>query len=324
MKGVGFMPKEKENRKELIEPQTLASCLDELSPEDIPENSVPKVRTDPLNVVRKAMLFVCLAVFVYCGGMMVDQLMSKVRANSAYEDLRELFYDDSGLAPDGALLRSPSAAPAKPITGNVYYDEDTQDVDEQFLIRNQLTTLKSINPDIYGWIKIDGTRVDYPVVQGKDNDYYLHYTFKKEYLYSGTLFVDYRNSKSLLRNYNTVIYGHNMTDGSMFNTLYNFKDRKFFENGLIEVTTDEGLFIYEVFSAHVVNEKDPYFVTLFEDEEEFISFAEIMQMQSIYSKNINFAANDRVLTLSTCTNVRNYERFAVHARLISPVIELEE
>ena len=75
------------------------------------------------------------------------------------------------------------------------------------------------------------TSVDYPVVQGKDNDYYLHYTFKKDYLYSGTLFVDYRNSKSLLRNYNTVIYGHNMTDGSMFNTLYNFKDRKFFENG---------------------------------------------------------------------------------------------
>ena len=313
----------KEKCKVMTE-QTLAACLDELSPDDITENPVAKAKPDMLNIVRKLMLVASLAVFVYCGIVMVDQFMSKVRANSAYDDIRDLFYDDSGVAPDGALLRSPSATPAKPITGNVYHDEQDRHVDDQFLIRNQLTTLKSINPDIYGWIKIDGTRVDYPVVQGKDNDYYLHYTFKKEYLYSGTLFVDYRNSKSLLRNYNTVIYGHNMTDGSMFNTLYNFKDRKFFENGLIEVTTDEGLFVYEVFSAHVVNEKDPYFVTLFEDEEEFINFAEVMQMQSIYSKNINFAANDRVLTLSTCTNVRNYERFAVHARLISPVIELEE
>lgn len=318
------MPKEKENRADIVKERSFATYLDELLPEDITENPVPKAKPDVFNIVRKLMLFVSLAVFVYCGAMMVDQLMSKVRANSAYEDIRDLFYDDSGLAPDGALLRSPAAVPAKPITGNVYHDEQSQDVDEQFLVRNQLATLKGINPDIYGWIKIDGTRVDYPVVQGKDNDYYLHYTFKKDYLYSGTLFVDYRNSKSLLRNYNTVIYGHNMTDGSMFNTLYNFKDRKFFENGLIEVTTDEGLFIYEVFSAHVVNEKDPYFVTLFEDADDFISFAEVMQMQSIYSKNINFAANDRVLTLSTCTNVRNYERFAVHARLISPVIELEE
>lgn len=318
------MSKENKNREDDVCVHTLASCLDELTPEDITENAVPKSKPDFFNIARKAMMLACFAVFVYCGGMMADQLMSKARANSAYDDIRELFYDDSGLAPDGALLRSPSASPTKPITGNVYHDDDMQDVDEQFLIRNQLTTLKSINPDIYGWIKIDGTRVDYPIVQGKDNDYYLHYTFKKEYLYSGTLFVDYRNSKSLLRNYNTVIYGHNMTDGSMFNTLYNFKDRKFFENGLIEITTDEGLFIYEVFSAHIVNEKDPYFTTLFEDEEEFIAFAEVMQMQSMYSKNINFAANDRIITLSTCTNVRNYERFAVHARLISPIIELEE
>lgn len=315
------MPKKNENRKDVIDEQTLVSSLDELTPEDIPQNAVPKARFDLFNAARKFMLLICLAVFVYCGGMMIDQLVSKVRANNAYDDIREIFYDNSGLSPDGALVRSVSSRPMKPITGNVYEDTQAEDVDEQFLIRNKLQTLKTINPDIYGWIKIDGTRVDYPVVQGRDNDYYLHYTFKKEYLYSGTLFVDYTNSKSLLRNYNTVIYGHNMTDGSMFNTLYNFKDKKFFENGLIEITTDEGLFIYEVFSAHVVNEKDPYFVTGFEDVEEFIAYAEVMQMQSIYSKNINFCENDRVLTLSTCTNIRNYERFAVHARLISPIIE---
>lgn len=294
------------------------ASLERLVPEDITDNAAPETKFDFAGLLRHGITLVCAAVFVYSGWLMIDQLASKARANVAYDDIRDIFYDDSGLSADGMLLTSAQSAPVPPITGNVYEDTDTGGVDDQFLIRNKLKTLKTINSDIYGWIKIDGTRIDYPIVQGADNEYYLHYNFKKEYMYSGTLFVDCVNSKQLLENRNTVIYGHNMTDGSMFHTLFNFRDKKFFENGLVEITTDDGLYIYEIFSAHVVNETDPYFATVFQTDEDFVAFAESMQSQSIYSKELAFAPEDRILTLSTCTNIRSYERFAVHARLIYP------
>lgn len=315
------MSVQKRNRSDVVDETAFAASLEELTPEDISENELPKANVDITWLIRKGLVMVCTVVFIYSGWLMAHQLTSKVRANNAYDDIRQMFYDDSGLTPDGALVAALQSPVVSPITGNVYEDGGSESVDEQFLIRSKLNTLKAINSDIYGWIKIDGTRVDYPVVQGEDNDYYLRYTFAKDYMYSGALFVDCNNSKSLLENYNTVIYGHNMTDGSMFHTLFNFRDKKFFENGLVEITTDDGLYIYEIFSAHVVNETDPYFITEFENEEAFINFANDMQAQSVYTKKFTFTPDDRILTLSTCTNIRDYERFAVHARLIYPKIK---
>jgi len=314
----------KRNRNAVIDENAFALSLEQLAPEDISSEQSESEKTDIANILRKSIMFICVAVFAYSAWLMADQLTSKVRANNAYEDIRDLFYDNSGIAPDGALVTSLQSPVVSPITGNVYDDGGSETVDEQFLIRSKLNTLKSINQDVYGWIKIDGTRVDYPVVQGVDNDYYLHYTFAKQYMYSGALFVDCANSKKLTDNYNTVIYGHNMTDGSMFHTLFNFRDKKFFENGLVEITTDDGLHIYEIFSAHVVHETDPYFVTTFENEEAFIAFANSMQDQSIFTKKLTFTPYDRILTLSTCTNIRDYERFAVHAKLIYPKMEPPE
>lgn len=323
-KGVSFMPKRKRVRSNAANEDEFLNSLENLAPEDISQEDAPKAKLDFGEILRRAVMLACAAVFVYSGAIMLDRLTSKVRANVAYDDIRDIFYDESGVSVDGTLLISAQSATISPITGNVYEDSGDDNIDDQFLIRSKLKSLESINSDIYGWIKIDGTRIDYPVVQGADNEYYLHYNFKKEYMYSGTLFVDAANSKQLLENRNTVIYGHNMTDGSMFHTLFNFKDKQFFANGLVEITTDDGLYIYEIFSAHVVNEADPYFATAFENDEAFIAFAESMQSQSLYTKELTFTPEDRILTLSTCTNIRSDERFAVHARLIYPKVEAEE
>ena len=318
------MSMSEKDRSDVVDEISFAASLDELTPEDISDNEPPRKGIDLAGIIRSGLIVACITVFLYNGWLMADQLISKVRANNAYNDIRELFYNDSYLAPDGALMMALQSPAISPITGNVYEGGVDENIDDQFLIRNKLNTLKTINPDVYGWIKIDGTRVDYPVVQGKDNEFYLNYTFDKEYMRSGALFVDCNNSKALSENYNTVIYGHNMTDGSMFHTLFNFKDEKFFENGLIELTTEDGLYIYEVFSVHVVKETDPYFLTKFETEESFIKFASDMQSQSIYTKKFKFTPNDRTLTLSTCTNIRDTERFAIHAKLIYPKIEAKK
>lgn len=87
-------------------------------------------------------------------------------------------------------------------------------------------TLRDINPDIVGWIKIPGTRIDYPVVQGKDNEEYLHKTFSKKQNRSGSVFLDV-NCKKDFSSDNSVIYGHHMKDGSMFAELVKFRDPAF-------------------------------------------------------------------------------------------------
>ncbi len=310
------MSKRKRDRVDVQDTDVFAASLDALTPEDISDSNDAQSGHTFSDIIRKAVLCLCAAVFVYSASIMINQLSLKIRANDSYDNIRDIFYDDSGIARDGALLQSAPMSANSTIGGDTYQGGEGDSLDEHFLVKSKLIALKSINPDIYGWIKIEGTQIDYPVVQGVDNDYYLNRTFEGEYMNSGTLFVDFNNSKKLDENRNTVIYGHNMSDGSMFHTLYNFKDSNFFKNGVVELVTQDGIYKYEIFSAHVVHETDPYFVTSFENDEAFLSFAETMQSQSVYTKNLKFTSEDRILTLSTCTNIRDDERFAVHARLI--------
>ncbi|MBQ9940967.1 MAG: class B sortase [Clostridia bacterium] len=310
----------KKKRKSIVQDKSVdfAHSLEQLTPEQISGDDGHIRRVDVISVARRIMLFVSVAVFFYCCYYMTDRIVSKFKANSGYENLKQIFYGDSSVTADGMLIKSVPDIPISSISGKSYRDAEDKSFGQDFVIKSKLQILKDINPDLYGWIKIDGTRVDYPIVQTKDNEYYLNYTFEKEYLYSGTLFVDCANSKSPADNYNTVIYGHNMSDGSMFNTLYNFRDRNLFKNGLIEIITDDGIYIYEVFSVHTVKETDPYFLTSFADGTEAVAFAESMQSLSIYNKKMEFTENDRFITLSTCTNIRADERFAIHGRLILP------
>ena len=86
--------------------------------------------------------------------------------------------------------------------------------------------LKAINPEVIGWIQIEGTSISYPIMKGKDNDYYLKHTFEGNYNAAGSIFIDYTNNSNF-EDCNTIIYGHNMKNGSMFGLLRkHFKDRE--------------------------------------------------------------------------------------------------
>lgn len=178
--------------------------------------------------------------------------------------------------------------------------------------------LKEMNNDAVAWLNIEDTDISYAVVQAEDNDYYLHRNLQKEYSFAGTLFTDYQNSSDF-SDFNTIIYGHNMKNGSMFGKLKKYKDVNYYnEHPYIDLFIDGQKLRYQVFSARdvdVTTTKTYYNVygqSSLKQEmiDEWLS-------NTLYSTGVDVQPTDKVLTLSTCVDsLDDKYRFVVNAKLI--------
>ena len=176
--------------------------------------------------------------------------------------------------------------------------------------------MKQTNEDIVAWIKVNNTKVEYPIVQGDDNSYYLTHSIDKKYNAGGSIFVDSQN-KLDGTDRNIVIYGHNRRDGSMFGTLKNALNKEWYdneENKYITIVTPNGESKYEIFSIYQIEKEDYYIKKNFTDEE-FKSFIDIIKSRSVKDFNTDIDENSKVLTLSTCANDNKY-RVVIHAKEI--------
>lgn len=157
--------------------------------------------------------------------------------------------------------------------------------------------MKKLNSDYACWINIPGTDISYPVVLPEDNDFYLHRTFEKKYLYAGTLFIDAFSEKGLDQD-NLIIYGHNMKNGTMFGTLKAFKNKEYFDSHPhIEIHTPNEVRVYQIFSVrnvscdiNTLNYKLDEF-----DKKEYIKNA---IEESVQSRDVD---EGQIVTLYTCT-----------------------
>lgn len=182
---------------------------------------------------------------------------------------------------------------------------------------NRYKELTSINSDYRFWLKIENTNIDYPVVQSQDNQYYLKHDFNKNYLASGSIFMDYRNKFE--EDHSIILYGHDMKNKSMFGEVANFKKEDFFnENNLIRVEYKGMTYIYEVFSAYVADfYHGDYLKIHFEDEKDKQAYLNYIKDRSLYQKQIELNANDQIMTLYTCSYEFENARTIVHSKLIS-------
>ena len=174
-------------------------------------------------------------------------------------------------------------------------------------------SLREINPDTVGYLTVNGTDIKYPVVQGKDNDYYLSHNFKKDNNRAGWIFADYRN-KFDGTDKNIVIYGHNMKNGSMFSSLKNvlttnWQDKE--ENMYIVFIAENAVSTYKFFSVYYIEAEDYYTTTAFNDKS-FQSFVDKIKARSNKNFNVDVKSKDQILTLSTCADDDRY-RIVVHA-----------
>ena len=163
------------------------------------------------------------------------------------------------------------------------------------------TELKAINEEIIGWIRIGALNLSYPVAQAADNDYYLHRTFERVENFAGCIFLNCDNSR-YFTDQNTIVYGHNMKNGSMFGTLKDFEKQETYDkNPYFWIFTPEFIYQYRIFSCSLVNKiGDPYrtrFVT--EDFQNFINTCQANSM--VDNHGVEVTTDDRIVTLSTCT-----------------------
>lgn len=174
--------------------------------------------------------------------------------------------------------------------------------------------LKGMNEDYVGWITIEDSKINYPVVKGRDNNYYLTHNFYKEHDFVGAIFMDYRNSGTEL-DQQTVIYGHYMKDNSMFGQLKKYLDSEFYKKRKTIQTDFQGsTYEWEIFSIYVSDDSDPLEV---ESVDSYLDYITSLKERSLYSTETNVGEEDRILTLSTCTNEVETERMIVHAKLIN-------
>ena len=178
--------------------------------------------------------------------------------------------------------------------------------------------LLEMNSDVVGWIRFDEpSEINYPVVQGRDNEEYLKRTFEANTNKLGTLFVDVNNPGDFSGR-NTFIYGHNMKNGSMFAQLLKYKDDSFYkEHPYFYIYTPDGkVRTYEIFSAGVVKDTSDSYIMDYADDAAFQTYSDYIKQQSAYPTSAEVTTASKIVSLSTCTNVRDDERFLVHGVMI--------
>ncbi|MED4599104.1 class B sortase [Paenibacillus validus] len=185
-------------------------------------------------------------------------------------------------------------------------------------IRSSFKPLLELNPDVVGWIRLEGSRIDYPVVQGSDNEHYLYRNYKGEASKAGSIFLDFRNNIGA-DDRNTIIYGHRMKDGTMFGELKQYVNRDYYDtHRKIRFDTLYESYTAEVFAAYYTTTDFNYIETEFNDEGAYAAFLENIQKKSLYPRDVEPGTEDRIITLSTCDYLLDpvAGRFVVHARLV--------
>ncbi|TFE26315.1 class B sortase [Cohnella luojiensis] len=202
---------------------------------------------------------------------------------------------------------------APPLPATVSVPESHPD---KAVIQERFNPLLKVNDDVIGWVRIEDTVIDYPVVQSDDNEYYLLRDLHKKENVNGSIFMDYRNRIEQPAAH-WILYGHNMKNKTMFMALLNYESRWYFDNhSIIQFDTLYDDKKWQVFSAYFTDTNDDYLRTDFHDDGDFLTFIQDLQGKSLHRTDTELSANDTILTLSTCSNSNDDARFVVHAKLI--------
>lgn len=249
------------------------------------------------DVLLTIALIVAIAVFCYAAFNLYHIYTEYKKGTDEYNQIEEMAVTERDA--DSAEVAGPNAQLKPPI--EVDFDK-----------------LKSVNEDVVGWIYVDALPdISYPIVKGKDNQTYLHQTYEKNYNFAGTIFVDYENSGDF-SDCNTLVYGHNMKNGSMFGHLKKFRedDRLYKQDKYFWILTPERNYRYEIITAYTTGvNSDTY--TLFKGPgEEFEKYLETIKGYSeIQTDDTDLTIKDRIVTLSTCTGNES-TRFVVQGKRV--------
>ena len=226
--------------------------------------------------IKKIISLILLIIIFFCAIKIYQKRLGYYTDSRDYDNLRSL----SPLS-NSSINKDP--------------EENKKDIENE-------KNLKNINSDYKFWINVEGTNIDFPVIQGKDNDFYLHHNFNKEKSFSGSIFVDSENN--LNDDSNLVVYGHNMRNDTMFAQIKHFKNENFFNaNKYVTLYREGKKSTFEIFSVYQENAKDleSQIKIKFSNKEDYEKYLKEQEEKSLFKREgIDLKDNDRILTLVTC------------------------
>lgn len=255
-------------------------------------------------------LCVCAAAFAAGAYLVADDLIETRKADDAYAlvqaNMQASAYRRS-IADEA--LPAPLAIPAQ-------QDGVDAAVPASKASSMDFAELLDVNSDITGWLFCEGTAIDYPLLHADDNEYYLTRLYTKESNRMGSLFLDHRNT-GLFTEQNTVIYGHNMRNGTMFHTLAEYKSQDFYDtHPTMILYTPAGDYTVELFSGTVEDGEIEFVEFEFANGDAFIAYVESFRARSTFTSNVEISPGDRIVTLCTCSYEHTNARYTVMGRLV--------
>lgn len=255
-------------------------------------------------------------IFVVSTGVTVWVLINHYRANKAIEELRN--QAKPNIVATGSDLPVGSTPAPK---GQKEAPKDSAAVPEvtkeaQRQCAMDFSELKAINDDIIGWLYAEGTKIDYPVLHGEDNEYYLERLYNKEANSSGSLFADYRNHGDF-SDQNTVIYGHHMANGTMFGSIELYRDQEFYETvPTMTLYTPDGDYLVELICGTDESGYDEFVSFQFQSDEEFMGYVDALRARSTFQSDVKVQPGDKLISLCTCAYVFDNARYMLVGRLV--------
>lgn len=251
------------------------------------------------------MVVICIAIFLVCIGVMASLFQDKFMTEKKAQDKFESLLTDA----ETNLEAETQEGEPEDIYTVLGIEKPEKVLDWEYLWEQ--------NPDIYAWIYIPNTKIDYPILQSAyDDSYYLDYNLDGTKGRPGCIYTEKINAKDF-SDYNTLIYGHNMRNGTMFHSLHEFSDKEFFDQEkYVFIYTPEKVLIYEIYAAYEFTDAHILYTYDCSTEEGFSSYLEQANTYAVNGnvrEGIEVTPQDTIITLSTCTSTGSQKRFLVQA-----------
>lgn len=260
------------------------------------------------------MTLVLAGVFLVSTTLLLRQFLDNSGGEDAYSAALAIASQESRSRQEDLPPVTEETEPALPQT--IWVPEAVEDDPQvEELLSVDLAALREVNEDVVGWIRVPGTKIDYPLMQGEDNDYYLKHTWEGRNNSVGSIFLEHLSSPDLA-DFNTIVYGHNMKNGSMFASLRKYTQEGYWEqHPYVYILSDAGVYRYEIFAAYKVTLDSPAYGLSFNQSVTRINFLTHALENTQIQTGIIPDLTDRILTLSTCSGAGHTTRWLVQARL---------
>ena len=249
---------------------------------------------------RKIIALICLGLGLACGAIGIYKYIEEKNAGKEYEKLQQEVVKE-----EPKPVEEPEPEPVSKVE-----------------IPIDFAALQQQNPDVYAWIQVPGTEVDYPILQSSnDNTYYLNHTIDGEEKKEGAIFTENYNTKTF-EDPNTVIYGHDMKNGSMFQSIHKYMDRSFFDNNRdIVIYMPDQILHYKIFAAYLTDNRHLLMNYNFWSKDEYQQYLNsifsMRDMNAFIDTSMEVTNEDKIITLSTCYAGISTQRYLVQAVLVS-------